>query len=263
MRYEYDAHGRVTPAQHARLLNGPGAALHLERRGPPRPRPVRPATPGATSTTPLGRRIAKHRLAPDGTVVERVDFTWDGILLAEQSATSPGGSATATTWEWQLGEVRPLVQHGRSAVADAPQEWIDAEFSAIVTDLVGAPEFLVKETGERSAAESGTLWKRALHGAACPLGFPGQYEDAESGLSYNVFRHYDSTTAAYACADPVGLAAGHNSRAYVSNPTTWMDPLGLTAHDYGGVATAATAPARKTVVIGEGMEDRVSPMPRR
>ncbi len=33
----------------------------------------------------LGRRVAKDRLDDDGAVAERVDFTWDGLTLAEQT----------------------------------------------------------------------------------------------------------------------------------------------------------------------------------
>jgi RHS repeat-associated protein len=240
LRYEYDAQGRVT-MRRQKMLSSKARVWHFTWDG--EDLLIGVTTPDGDRWRylydALGRRVAKHRLADDGTVAERVDFTWDGILLAEQSATSAGRAAQVTAWEWQPGGVRPLLQHGRSAVADAPQEWIDAEFHAIVTDLIGAPEFLVDEAGERSAATSRTLWKGPLPGAACPLGFPGQYEDAESGLNYNVFRHYDPAAACYTSADPIGLAAGHNPRAYVSNPTTWSDPLGLTAHDYERLAGPA------------------------
>lgn len=42
----------------------------------------------------------------------------------------------------------------------------------------------------------------------CALRFPGQYEDEESGLHYNRYRHYDPETGQYLCADPIGLAGG-------------------------------------------------------
>ncbi|WP_438453231.1 RHS repeat-associated core domain-containing protein, partial [Streptomyces asiaticus] len=63
----------------------------------------------------------------------------------------------------------------------------------------------------------------------CPLRFPGQYADPETGLHYNYIRHYDPETARYAAPDPLGLAPAPNPTTYIPNPYSWIDPLGLKA----------------------------------
>jgi len=62
---------------------------------------------------------------------------------------------------------------------------------------------------------------------ANPWRFPGQYEDAETGLYYNRFRYYDPGLGRYLSEDPIGLSGGVALFGYVSAPPTWIDPLGL------------------------------------
>ncbi len=59
------------------------------------------------------------------------------------------------------------------------------------------------------------------------LRFPGQYADAETGLSYNFFRDYDPSVGRYVESDPIGLSGGVNTYAYVTgDPTRLNDRTG-------------------------------------
>ncbi|WP_405730620.1 DUF6531 domain-containing protein [Streptomyces sp. NBC_01537] len=190
---------------------------------------------------PLGRRTAKQRLAEDGTtVLEQTDFVWDRAQLAEQARSDLGsGNLYTTTWDWTPGGPAPLTQTDRSRspspsgfpLHDADQNDIDERFYAIVTDLVGSPAELIDESGGVAWLRRTTLWGTPLDAPPedvdCPLRFPGQYHDAETGLHYNFRRYYEPETARYLSPDPLGLEPAPNHHAYVGNPLMWTDPLGL------------------------------------
>ncbi|PWK72153.1 RHS repeat-associated protein [Streptomyces sp. CG 926] len=229
VRYEYDAQGRVVLRRKTRPSRKPDTwhyAWDAEDRL------VGVTTPDGTVWRylydPLGRRAAKQRLSAAGEVVEEVLFTWEGATLCEQVTRSPGlPHPVVLTWEHR--GLHPLTQTER--ILGASGEEIDSRFFSIVTDLVGTPTELVDERGDiawrtRSTLWGATTWNRGAS-TYTPLRFPGQYFDPESGLHHNVFRTYDPETARYLSQDPLGLAPAPNPAAYVSNPHTWSDHLGL------------------------------------
>jgi len=60
------------------------------------------------------------------------------------------------------------------------------------------------------------------------LRFPGQYFDRETNTHYNYFRDYDPSIGMYVESDPIGLAGGINTYAYVNGrPFAEHDRYGL------------------------------------
>ncbi|MGW2324373.1 DUF6531 domain-containing protein [Streptomyces sp. NPDC001700] len=240
IRYEHDAQGRVILRQKTRLSRKPDTWRYTWSA---EDRLTAVTTPDGTHWRylydPLGRRIAKQRLAEDGfTVVEETLFTWDGSTLTEQTTRLYGGSE-ALTITWDHDGYTPLAQTETKALIDAPQNVIDQRFFVIVTDQIGTPTELVDEAGciawrSRSTVWGASAWNRDAT-AQTPLRFPGQYFDPETELHHNYFRHYDPETARYLTLDPLGLDPDPNPATYVDNPHTESDPLGLTPCDEGDV----------------------------
>ncbi|QFG20432.1 RHS repeat-associated core domain-containing protein [Actinomadura sp. WMMB 499] len=249
-RYEHDAQGRIVLRERV-TLSGKRRTWRFHWDADDRLTAVE--TPGGSHWRyhydPLGRRIAKHQYAPDGgTRLQSYAYAWDGTRLAEQThhIHARDRPRRITTWTYEPGTHKPLTQTERHS-ATAPQEWIDQRFHAIVTDLVGTPAELVDPGGAVTPARTSAWGAPATDTPSpCPLRMPGQYHDPETGLHYNFRRYYDPANAGYLSPDPLGLAPQPNPHAYVPNPTTWLDPLGLTPHNYGGSSGQPRVPWTST-----------------
>ncbi|MGW8380520.1 putative T7SS-secreted protein [Streptomyces sp. ODS28] len=249
VRYEHDAGGRMVLRQKSRLSKKPDTWRY---EWDAEDRLVACTTPDGTvwryRYDPLGRRIAKQRMNGD-SIAEQIDFTWDGPTLIEQTTTGPE-LPDPVTLTWDHNGLQPLSQTERR-LDSATQDEIDSRFYAIVTDLVGTPTELLDEQGEIAWRTRKTLWGTTVWNknatAHTPLRFPGQYHDPETGLHYNVHRHYDPETARYVSPDPLGLEPAPNPASYVDNPHTWSDPLGLAPE---GCPPHKTFPSRSAAFRG-------------
>ncbi len=242
-RYSYDAQGRRT--RKTRRLSS-GQERTWEYVWNAEDRLVEVVTPKGDrwryAYDPLGRRVAKFRCAPDGTAADRTDFTWEETLLAEQLLAD----GTVTTWDYAPGTHRPVAQtSGRRVAGPAGTSFLsrlaeettadrNTRFHAVITDVIGTPTELVSSDGTVDWQRRTTLWGTVYPAPAddtesvdCPLRFPGQYADAESGLHQNLHRYYDPETAGYLSPDPIGLEAGPHPYWYGPHPLTWTDPYGL------------------------------------
>ncbi|NJO16604.1 MAG: RHS repeat protein [Thioploca sp.] len=115
--------------------------------------------------------------------------------------------------------------------ADEPIEYVFHNFAPVATlrkgqiyyyhtDHLGTPMEMTDERGR-------LVWKgdyvtlgrcRGQGEVVNRLRFPGQWEDEETGLHFNVFRYYDAEVGRYVTADPIGYSGGDwNLYRYVRN----------------------------------------------
>jgi len=190
----------------------------------------------------LSRRVGKERIdTATGDVLSRVVFMHQGNRLFGEQYTvnshDPHVVGSGKLWPVDplTGDVMGQIEFTNPNSVDGwSQDQVDAVFYAMVSDLTGAPKELVDVTtgGIVGYSKQSLFGKRAWFGGkSSPLLFAGQYEDAESGWVYNRFRYYSPQAGVYNAQDPLGVGPNvASAQAYVDNPTTWVDFLGLASH---------------------------------
>ncbi len=181
----------------------------------------------------LGQRVSKQgsaSLVPTGTHL----YTYDegGRLIGEYDFTTTPRVRQETVY---LGDTPVAVL--TQTVSGSP-----AVFTTVVNyvyaDHIDTPRVITQASDNRMRWR----WDQAdPFGTSAPnqnpasIGtftynprFPGQFYDVESNLHYNYFRDYDPRIGRYVQSDPIGLAGGINTYAYVGgNPVSYTDPMGL------------------------------------
>lgn len=229
--YRYDQEARLVEKRPSRG-DDPGVRYEWSARGLLAAVVLPDGTRVENIYDPYARRVAKRVVSPGGRVTT-TRFVWDRDVLVHEirEPEAPAGD-TAVSYRTYVhrGEAPlPLAHRDTRITADGRRE------SGWVHYLLGPgerPDLLVSDAGEVLGDLSATVWGMARSGAPAqaetPLRYPGQYLDAETGLSYNRYRFYDAEIGRYISADPIGLAGGLDPFAYAHDqPFRFHDPLGL------------------------------------
>jgi RHS repeat-associated protein len=180
-------------------------------------------------TNGLGQRVSKVNASTGLSVAAQVSLAYDppqtyfmydeaGHLIGQYNNSS--GVQQETVW---LGDLPIAIIQGGTAYYIAP-------------DHLGAPHQITN--GSQAVV---WFWDHDPFGNGAPSGgfsyqlrFPGQFSDAATGLYYNGFRDYDPATGRYIESDPIGLAGGVNTYAYVGgSPISRTDKSGTDFFDSG------------------------------
>jgi RHS repeat-associated protein len=183
----------------------------------------------------LGQRVAKSGGA--SPTVRYFAYDETGLLLGEYDTA--GAALQETVW---LGNTPVAVLTPNATTSGA------TDIQYVFADHLNTPRTITASNGAVVWQWLSDVWGATPAGGAFTynLRFPGQYYDQETGLHYNYFRDYHPAgTGRYLQSDPIGLAGGSNSYAYVSgnplvysglvnqvgfaatSPVTAVDPFGL------------------------------------
>lgn len=162
---------------------------------------------------------------------ERYNYGLGSQLLSEYGTTS-----------------REYVYLAGIPVANLDTQGTATSVTYVTADDLGTPRAIADGGGNTVWvwANQGNAWGEqspTSNGYTYNLRFPGQYFDAETGLSNNVNRDYDASTGRYIQSDPIGLLGGPSTYAYVGGaPLSSVDPLGLDAMPLPAPGTLAPTP---------------------
>jgi RHS repeat-associated protein len=207
------------------------------------------ATPSGGPATSYGydqagqlTSIGRPEVGEVPAISEALAYDGSGLLASKTTGLTTHHLA------WDASSESPLLlSDGQRSYVYGPNglpvEQINAEEEPTYLhhDQLGSTRLLTSSTGTTSAAFSYAPYG-GLEGttgtATTPLGFAGQYTDAETGLQYLRARFYDPGTAQFLSRDPVeGLTRQPYSYG-LDNPMNQVDPSGLAGELVGGGCAA-------------------------
>jgi RHS repeat-associated protein len=160
----------------------------------------------------LGRRIQRSRSAGGST-----NYIYDG----EDVVKDINSDGSTVDYLNGLGVDDKLRQTSSSGTIYFTQDYLGS--TRVLTDTSGN---VVESVSYDSFGNGASALSR--------YGYTGREWDADSNLYYYRNRWYDPQAGRFISEDPIGLAGGINSYAYVgNNPVNLIDPFGLDGDDPG------------------------------
>jgi RHS repeat-associated protein len=184
-----------------------------------------PAGSGATAYA----HDQANRLTAAGTTATYA-YGGDGL----RASKTVSGATTSFVWD-RSGGLPLLLKEGSRAFVYGPGNRPIAQVDgAAVTylhqDQLGSTRLLTDGAGVVSATYTFSAYgaQTAKTGtAATPLGFAGEYTDAETGFQYLRARHYDPATGQFLSRDALVSVTGDPYGYVAGNPLNATDPAGL------------------------------------
>jgi RHS repeat-associated protein len=198
----------------------------------------------------LGRRTSKRWLG------QATEYYWDHDRLSAEIR----GDGTVCVYVY--ANERALVPFLYVDYVSLDAEPEGGVVKYLFTNHLGVPVRVEEATGrtiwQGEVSPYGTIRVEYGSQAEINIRFPGHYYDIETELHYNRFRYYDPVLGCYLQCDPLGIAGGYNLYAYLANPLTGVDVLGLQQCDPNQSSNQPTGDGRPTRNgdAGIGLENR-------
>lgn len=235
--YSYDNAGNITQLDGAggysyneagELTSSPAAAYAYDALGE-----RTTSTPNTGNATTYAYDQAGHltTYTPPTGPATTFAYNGDGLRTAKSTGT------TTSSFAWNTTASIPVVlADGQNSYlygpAHTPIEQISQSggISYLHQDQLGSTRLITNENGDQTASFTyspyGAL-SASTGTATSPIGYAGQYTDAETGLQYDQARYYDPGTGQFLTVDPLASKTGEPYAYANANPTNASDPTGL------------------------------------
>jgi RHS repeat-associated protein len=207
------------------------------------------ATPSSGPATSYGYdqagnliSVARPKEGESPAIAEALIYDGTGLLASKTSGL------TTRHLAWDVSSSLPLLlDDGERSYLYGPdglpiqQITAKEEPTYLHHDQLGSTRILTGESGETTASFSYAPYgglEASTGTATTPLGFGGQYTDAETGLQYLRARFYDPATGQFLTRDPI---EGQTRQPYsyaVDNPLSRVDRAGLAGELIAGGCVA-------------------------